>query len=64
MVKVCDDENFHMTFIRCISAAKSDVPPLLILTREWLNRDDIEGCNIDGANITTPPNRFINSTLF
>ena len=64
MVKVCDDENFHMTFIRCISAAKSAVPPLLILPGKRLNRDVIKGCNIEGANITTSPKGFIDYTLF
>ena len=52
-----------MTFVVCVSAAKSAVPPLLILPGKRLNRDVIEGCNIEGANITTAPKGLINSTL-
>ena len=29
-----------------------------------MSRDFIEGCNIEGASITTAPNGFINYTLF
>ena len=27
----CDDANFHMNFVVCVSTAKSNAPPLLIL---------------------------------
>ena len=60
----CADANFHMNFIVCVSAAKSVARPLLILSGKRLNRDIIEGCNIEGDNITIAPKGFINSTLF
>ena len=60
----CDDENFHMTFFVCVSAAKSVAPPLLILPGKRLNRDVFEGCDIEGTNITIALKNFINSALF
>ena len=47
-----------------VSADKSVAPPLLIISGKRLNRDVIEGCDIQGANITTAPKGFVNSTLF
>ena len=58
------DANFHMTFVVRVSANKYVVSPLLIFSGKRLNRDVIEGCDVDGANITTAPKGFINSTLF
>ena len=34
----CADANFHMTFSVCVSAAKSIVPLLLVLSGKRLNR--------------------------
>ena len=59
----CADVNFYMTFVVCVSTAKYVAPPLLILPGKRLNRDVTEGCDIEGANITTAPKGFINSTL-
>ena len=56
--------NFHMTFAVCFFSAKYGAPPLLILPGKRFNRDFLEGCNIQGSNITTAPMVFINSTLF
>ena len=58
------DANFHMTFVVCVSAAKSIAPLLLILPGKRLNRDVLGGCDIEGSNITKSPKYFINSTLF
>ena len=44
-----------MTFDVCVSAAKSVAPPLSILPGKRFNRDVLEGCNIEGANITREP---------
>ena len=60
----CADANIHTTFVVCVSADKYVAPPLLILTGKRLNNYALEGCNIEGANITTAPKFFINSTLF
>ena len=60
----CSDANFHMTFIMCVYDAKYVAQPLLILPGKWLNRDVIEGCDIEGYRVTTAPKDFINSTLF
>ena len=60
----CADANFHMNFFVCVSAAKSLAPSLLILPVKRLNMDVLEGCDIEGANITTASKGFINSTLF
>ena len=54
----CADANFHTTFAVCVSAAKSVTAPLLILPGKRLNRDVIEGFDIEGANITTAPILF------
>ena len=51
----CADTNFHITFVVCVSAAKYFAPPLMILLGDWLNRDVLEGCDIEGDNITTSP---------
>ena len=53
-----------MTFVVCVSAAKYVAPPLLIFPGNRLNRDVLEGCDIEGANITTAPKGFINYTLY
>ena len=60
----CSDANFHINFFVCISLDKSVVPSLLIIPGRRLYGDVIEGYYIEGANITTPPRGFINSTLF
>ena len=60
----CADANFHTTFAVCVSAAKYVAPPLLIIPGKLLNQDVLEVCNIEGANIKTPPKDFINYTLF
>ena len=60
----CADANFHMTFVICVSADKSVVPKLLFLPGKRSNRDVLEGCYIEGAEITTAPKGFINFTLF
>ena len=60
----CADANFHMTFSVWIYAAKSVAPPLLIVPGKQLNRGFLEGFDIEGANITTEPRGFIDSTLF
>ena len=60
----CDDENFHVTFVVCASADKSVAPLLLVLPGKRFNRDILEGCNIESANITTAPKCFIDSNLF
>ena len=59
----CYDANFHMTSVEYISAAKYVSPPLLIIPGKRFNRNVIEGCNIEGSNITTAPKGFINYTL-
>ena len=51
-----------MTFVVCVSTTKSVAPPLLLLPGKRVNRDVLEGYDIEGANITTAPKRF--STLF
>ena len=51
----CADVSFHMIFVICVSADKYVAPPLLILLVKRLNRDVIEGCNIEGDNITVAP---------
>ena len=45
----CADSNFHMTFVVCVSAAKYVATPLLILPGKRLNRNVIEGCDIEGC---------------
>ena len=60
----CYDANFHMTSVVYISAAKYVSPPLLSIPGGRFNRDVIEGCDIEGSNITTAPKCFINYTLF
>ena len=60
----CADTNFHMTFGVCVSAVKYIALPLLILPGKRLNMNVIEGCNIEGDDITTAPKGLINSTLF
>ena len=42
----CADTNFHMTFVVCVSAAKSVALPLLIIPGKRLNRDVLKGCDI------------------
>ena len=59
----CYDDNFHLNFVVYISAAKYVSPPLLIIPGKRFNRDVIEGCIIQGSNITTSPKGFINYTL-
>ena len=59
----CADANFQMTFVVCVSADKYVAPPVLIIPGKQLNRDVPEGFDIEGANITTAPTVFINSTL-
>ena len=54
----CADDNFNMNFVVCVFATKSVAPTLLILSEEWLNRDVIEGCNIEVDNITTASKKF------
>ena len=58
------DANFHMKVFVCFSATKSVAPPLLLLPVKSMNRGVLEGCDIQGANITTALKGFINSTLF
>ena len=58
---MCAGANFHMTFVVCVSADKFGAPPLLILPGNYLNRGVLEGCNIEGAYVTTASKRFINS---
>ena len=53
-----------MTFVVCVSGAKYVLPPLLISPGKLLNRDVLGGYNIQGANIKTAPNVFIDYTLF
>ena len=60
----CSDVNFHINFVVCISLDKYVVPSLFIIPGRRLYGDVIEGYYIEGANITTPPRGFINSTLF
>ena len=60
----CADANFHMKFVVCVFAAKYVAPPPLILPGKRLNRNVIEGYNIEDDNITTSPKGFINSNLF
>ena len=60
----CAGANLHMTYVICVSAAKSVAPPLLVISGKRSNRDVLEGFNIEGVNITTAPKGFINSTLF
>ena len=54
----CADDNFNMNFVVCVFATKSVAPTLLILPGKWLNRDVIEGCNIEVDNITTASKKF------
>ena len=54
----------YMTFVIFVSTAKSVAPSLLILPGKRLNRGVLEGCDIEGANITTATIFFINYTLF
>ena len=58
----CADTNFYMTFSVYIYAPKSVAPPLLVLPEKRLNKNFIEFCDIKGANLTTTPKGFINST--
>ena len=58
------DADFHTTFVVCVSADKYVAPPLLILPGNRLNRDVIESCDIEGANIKISPKGFINYILF
>ena len=60
----CDDANIHMTFVVCVSIAKYDVTPLLILPGKWFDRYFLECCYIEDDKITTALNFFINYTLF
>ena len=60
----CDDANIHMTFVVCVSIAKCDVTPLLILPGKWFDRYFLECCYIEDDKITTALNFFINYTLF
>ena len=60
----CADAGFHMTFAVCVSAAKSVAPPLVILPGKQLNRDVLDGCDIEVTIITTEPKGFINYNLF
>ena len=60
----CADENFHMTFFVCASAAKSTAPPLLILHGKRFNRDVPVGFYIKGDRILKNPKGFINYTLY
>ena len=53
-----------MTFVLFVSADKYVALPLLIIPGQRLNRDVIEGCNINGAIITTSTKGFINYNLF
>ena len=64
MCSKCVDANSHIAFVVCVSSDKSVVTPLLILLGKRLNRDAIEGFNIEVHNIKTSPNGFINYTLF
>ena len=52
-----------MKFVVYVSTAKYVTPPLLIIPVKRFNRNVIEGCNIEGYNITTAPKGFINYTL-
>ena len=47
------DVNIHTTFSVCVYVDKYGTPPLLVLPEKRLNRDVIEGWDIEGANITT-----------
>ena len=60
----CADTNVYMTFVVCVYDAKYVAPPLLIHRANRLNRDVLEGLNIEGANITTAPKCFTNYNLF
>ena len=60
----CDNANFHMTFVVCVSAAKYVVPPLLVIHGKRLNKDFLGGWDIEGVSITTAPNVFINYNFF
>ena len=52
-----------MTFFVCVSTAKYFAPQLLILPGKRLNRDVLEGCDIEGDHVTTELKGFINSNL-
>ena len=60
----CAAANFHTTFVVCVSDAKYVAPSLFIIPGKRLNRDAPKGCNMEGSNIKTSPNVFINSNLF
>ena len=47
----------------CVSATKYVALSLLILPEKRLNSDFLEGCDIQGAHITTAPKVFINNNL-
>ena len=59
----CADTNFHMKFSVCVSSDKYVAPLLLIISGERFNMDVLEGCDIEGDNITTSAKVFINYTL-
>ena len=63
MCSKCADANLHTAFVVYIFAAKYVAPTRLILPEKRLNRDVIEGYDIEGYGITTAPKVFINSTL-
>ena len=54
----CADADCYMTFVVCISAAKSVAPPLFLFPGKRLN------CDVFKANITAALKGFINSILF
>ena len=58
----CADENVDMTFVVCVLDAKYFAPPLFIIPRKRLNRDVLEGCNIEGSNQSCDEN-WLNKLL-
>ena len=60
----CSDTNFHTDFVICVSVAKFVALQLLTLPANWFNMDVLEGCDIEGAHVTTSPKGSINYTLF
>ena len=58
------NDNFHMTFIVCVSAAKYVAPPLFSIPVKRLSRGVIVCYSIGGSHVTSAPKGFIDYTLF
>jgi hypothetical protein len=56
--------NFHLSIVACGSAAGLVVPPVFVLPGKTVSLSLLEGCEVQGAAVTTSESGFMNAALF